>query len=87
MVEALKITNPVITNNIVTLTTAAIGTNGSGTLSIQIDSLELNTAANMFLVNNQTNIVQMSMKGLSGTPVAGATGRAAVDSALADVGG
>ena len=55
-----------------------IGCGGSGTLTIQIDSLELNTAANMFLVNNQTNIVQMSMKGLSGTPVAGATGRAAV---------
>jgi hypothetical protein len=32
----------------------------------------------MFLVNNQTNIVQMTMKGLSGTPVGGATGRAAV---------
>jgi hypothetical protein len=66
------------TGNIVTLTNAAIGAGGSGTLTIQIDSLELNNAANMFLVNNQTNIVQMSMKGLSGTPVAGATGRAAV---------
>jgi hypothetical protein len=64
--------------NVATLNAGSIGAGGSGTLSIQIDSLELNTAANMFLVNNQTNIVQMSMKGLSGTPVAGATGRAAV---------
>jgi hypothetical protein len=64
--------------NLATLTAAQIGCGGSGTLTIQIDSLELNNAANMFLVNNQTNIVQMTMKGLSGTPVAGATGRAAV---------
>ena len=66
------------TGNLATLIAGSIGAGGSGTLTIQIDSLELNTAANMFLVNNQTNIVQMSMKGLSGTPVAGATGRAAV---------
>ena len=32
----------------------------------------------MFLVNNLTNITQMSMKGLTGTPGAGATGKAAV---------
>jgi hypothetical protein len=32
----------------------------------------------MFLLNNQTNIVQMSMKGLTGTPTAGATSKAAV---------
>ena len=67
-----------VVGNIVTLTAAQIGCNGTGTLSIQIDSLELNNAANMFLVNNQTNIVQMTMKGLSGTPVGGSTGRASV---------
>jgi hypothetical protein len=32
----------------------------------------------MFLLNNQTNLVQMSMKGLTGTPTAGGTSKAAV---------
>jgi hypothetical protein len=34
----------------------------------------------MFLLNNQTNLVQMSMKGLTGTPTAGGTSKAAVTS-------
>ena len=34
----------------------------------------------MFLLNNQTNLVQMTMKGLTGTPGAGATSAAAVTS-------
>jgi hypothetical protein len=66
------------TGNIVTLTAAAIGCGGTGTVSIQIDTLELNNAANMFLVNNQNNITQMTMQGLTGTPGGGATGKAAV---------
>ena len=32
----------------------------------------------MFLMNNTTNLVQMSMKGLTATPGAGGTGKAAV---------
>jgi hypothetical protein len=45
---------------------------------LTVASLENNNASNMFLLNNQTNIVQMSMKGLTGTPTAGGTGKAAV---------
>jgi hypothetical protein len=51
---------------------------GSSNLVLTVASLENNNASNMFLVNNQTNIVQMSMKGLTGTPGAGGTGKAAV---------
>jgi len=47
-------------------------------LTVTVASLENNDASNMFLMNNQTNLVQMSMKGLTGTPGAGATGKAAV---------
>jgi hypothetical protein len=50
----------------------------SSDIIFEVASLESNNAANMFLVNNQTNIVQMSMQGLTGTPTGGATGRAAV---------
>jgi hypothetical protein len=49
-------------------------------LILDVDTLEINTASNMFLLNNATNIVQMSMKGLSGTPTAGGTTKAAVTS-------
>jgi hypothetical protein len=50
----------------------------SSDIIFEVASLESNNAANMFLVNNQTNIVQMSMQGLTGTPTGGGTGRAAV---------
>jgi len=50
----------------------------AGTLVVTVASLENNDASNMFLVNNQTNITLMSMKGLTGTPGAGGTSRAAV---------
>ena len=63
--------------NTLTINASAIGS-GTGNLVLTVASLENNDASNMFLCNNQTNIVQMSMKGLTGTPGAGATGKAAV---------
>src|SRR6056300_1132876 len=54
---------------------------GSATdLTFNVASFETNSAANMFLLNNTTNLVQMSMKGLTGTPTAGGTSAAAVTS-------
>ncbi len=66
------------TSDTITIAKADIGGGSGGDLVLDIDSLENNDASNMFLVNNRTNIVQMSMKGLTGTPGAGATGKAAV---------
>ncbi len=57
--------------------TADSGQVGSD-LVVTVTALENNNASNMFLCNNQTNLVQMSMKGLTGTPAAGGTGKAAV---------
>jgi len=65
-----------VVNDTITIPSANIGSGGD--LILDVDSLENNDASNMFLVNNQTNIVQMSMKGLTGTPGAGTTGKAAV---------
>jgi len=61
-----------------TITIAAGNIGNGGNLVLTVDSLEDNNASNMWLVNNQTNIVQMSFKGLTGTPGAGTTGKAAV---------
>ena len=47
-------------------------------LVLTVASLENNNASNMWLMNNSTNLVQMSMKGLTGTPGAGGTSKAAV---------
>ena len=52
--------------NQITLSTGVIGCGGSGTLTLQVASLENNDATDMFLLNNTTNLVQMSMKGLTG---------------------
>jgi hypothetical protein len=62
----------------ITIQGASIG--GSSNLTFTVASLESNNAANMFLLNNTTNLVQMSMKGLTGTPIAGGTGKSAVTS-------
>jgi len=51
---------------------------GATNITFTIATLENNNASNMFLVNNQTNITLMTMKNLSGTPVAGGTSKAAV---------
>ena len=58
------------------------GSNFGGSTDIQltVTAVEDNNASNMFLMNNTTNLVQMSMKGLTGTPGAGATNKAAVTS-------
>jgi len=67
-------------NDTITFTVAGIQCGGTGSLVLTVASLENNDASNMFLLNNQTNLVQMSMKGLSGTPTAGGTSRASVTS-------
>ena len=53
-------------NDTMTIGSAVLG--GSGTITITVASLEDNNATDMFLLNNQTNIVQMSMRNLTGTP-------------------
>ena len=53
--------------NQVTLSTGIIGCGGSGTLTLQVSALENNNATDMWLLNNTTNLVQMSFKGLTGT--------------------
>ena len=52
----------------------------SSDITVTVTALENNDASNMFLLNNSTNLVQMSMKGLTGTPGAGGTSKAAVTS-------
>jgi len=63
-----------------TITIPGSSLGGSSDLTFNVASFETNNSANMFLLNNATNIVQMSMKGLTGTPTAGGTGKAAVTS-------
>jgi len=65
-------------NDIITFDGSNFG--GSTDIQLTVTALEDNNASNMFLLNNTTNLVQMSMKGLTGTPGAGATGKAAVTS-------
>ena len=60
----------------VTIDAADIGNGGN--LVLNVTALEDNNASNMFLVGNTTNITLMTMKGLTGTPTAGGTGKAAV---------
>ncbi len=55
------------TGNLSSLTAAAIGCGGSGTLSIQVDSLETNNASYMWLLNNSTNLRLMTLRGMTGT--------------------
>ena len=61
-----------------TITIAGSDLGGSSNLTFNVATFETNSAANMFLMNNSTNLVQMSMKGLTGTPTAGGTSKAAV---------
>ena len=65
-----------VAGDTITIPSANIGSGGD--LTLDVDSLENNNASNMWLVNDTTNIVQMSFKGLTGTPTAGGTGKAAV---------
>src|SRR6056300_1088955 len=66
-----------VVSDTITIRLEDIGS-GTGDLVLDVDSLENNDASNMFLMNNQTNLVQMSMRGLTGTPTAGGTSKAAV---------
>ena len=66
-----------LVDDTITLDLADTGTPSSA-ISFQVATLEDNAASNMFLVNNQTNIVQMTMKGLGTLPTAGGTGKASV---------
>ena len=63
-------------NDTVTIPAASIGNGGN--LILTVTALENNDATNMFLMGNNTNLVQMTMKGLTGTPAAGGTSKAAV---------
>jgi len=62
--------------NTITIPAASVGNGGN--LVLTVASLENNDASNMFMMNNSTNLVQMTMKGLTGTPGAGGTSKAAV---------
>jgi hypothetical protein len=66
--------------NAETITIAGSDIGGATDLTFNVASFETNSAANMFLLNNTTNLVQMSMRGLTGTPTAGGTSKAAVTS-------
>jgi len=63
-----------------TITISGSSLGGSTNLTFRVASLENNNASNMWLLNDTTNLVQMSMKGLTGTPTAGGTSVAAVTS-------
>ena len=65
-------------NDTLSFTTGQVGAGGSGSLTLTVTALENNNASNMWLMNNNTNLVQMTMKGLTGTPTGGHTGKAAV---------
>ena len=65
-----------VVGNTITIPGSSLGS--STDLVLTVASLENNNATNMFLTNNLTNIVSMSMKGLTGTPGAGGTSKAAV---------
>jgi hypothetical protein len=65
-----------VVGNTITILGTSLGS--SSNLVLTVASLENNDASNMFLMNNQTNLVQMTMKGLTGTPGAGATSKTAV---------
>ena len=65
-----------VVGNTITIPGSSLGS--SSDLVLTVASLENNDASNMFLMNNSTNLVQMSMRGLTGTPGAGGTSKAAV---------
>jgi len=65
------------TSDNIVVNASSIG-DGTGNLQLTVASLENNVDSNMFLMNNATNLVQMSIKGLTGAPVTGGVGKAAV---------
>ena len=67
------------TSDTLTIPASAIGNPGSA-LTLTVTALQNNDASDMFIMNNSTNLVQMSMKGLTGTPTGKGTSHAAVTS-------
>ena len=67
-----------VVSDTITIPGSSLGS--SSNLVLTVASLENNDASNMFMMNNSTNLVQMTMKGLTGTPGAGGTSKAAVTS-------
>ena len=67
-----------VVGNTITIPAGQIGNPSGGDLVCTVTALENNNATNMWLVNNLTNLVQMTFKGLTGTPGAGGTSKAAV---------
>ena len=61
----------------ITIPASSIGNPGSN-LTLTVASLENNDASNMWLLNNLTNMVSMTFKGLTATPTGKGTGNAAV---------
>ena len=53
--------------NTATLSAATIGCGGTGTLTVQISSLEANNASYMWLLNDGTNLRLMTLRGMTGT--------------------
>ena len=66
------------TSQTVTIPGSSLGS--SSNLVLNITALENNNASNMWLLNNLTKLVQATFKGLTGTPGAGGTSKAAVTS-------
>ena len=65
------------TTNTLVIPAAQIGNPGSD-LTLTVTAVENNNASNMLLLNNKTNVTLFTFKGLTGTPGAGGTGKAAV---------
>ncbi len=63
-------------NDTINIASGDIG--NAGALVVTVTALEDNNASNMLLLNNNTNVTLFSFKGLSGTPGAGGTSKAAV---------
>jgi hypothetical protein len=61
-----------------TITISGTDIGGANNMVVEVASVENNNASNMLLLNNQTNVTLFTFKGLTGTPVAGGTSKAAV---------
>jgi hypothetical protein len=64
--------------DVITISDSSGSIGGATDITVTVATLENNNASNMWLVNNLTNITQMTFKGLTGTPTAGGTTKAAV---------
>jgi len=55
--------------NTVSVSAGTIGCGGSGTLTVQVSTLENNNASYMWLLNDGTNLRLMTLRGMTGTSV------------------